>query len=201
TPSRLPPADQRRVADVLAAAARALGLQTGPVHAELRWSRSEETPASDRVGERGLRPREPVAGGTGPFEGPVLIEMAARPIGGLCSRSLRFESGLSLEDLVVRHALGAEQIPARVGGASGVMMIPTPARVPSALRAVDGVEAARAIAGVNDVMISVRIGETLMPLPEKQNYTDFVFAAADTPESVEQALRAAVSQLRFTVAP
>src|SRR5262245_34696074 len=97
TPSRLPPPDQQRIADVTAAAARALGLETGPVHAELRWSRAD---------------------------GPVLIELAARPIGGLCARSLRFESGLSLEDVVVRHALGAGEVPARAGGASGVMMIP-----------------------------------------------------------------------------
>ena len=92
--------------------------------------------------------------------------MAARPIGGLCARSLRFESGFSLEDVVVRHALGTGEVPARIGGASGVMMIPTPARVPSALRAVDGVDDARAVAGIDDVVISVRVGETLVPLPE-----------------------------------
>ncbi len=127
--------------------------------------------------------------------------MAARPIGGLCARSLQFEAGLSLEDVVVRHALGAEAVPARVAGASGVMMIPTPARVPSALRAVDGLEAARAVAGVEDVVISVRVGETLVPLPEGASYTGFVFAAGDTPGFVEQALREAAGRLRFTVAP
>jgi len=202
TPSRLSPSDQRRMAETAAAAARALGLVTGPVHAELRWS-----PADD---------------------GPVLIEMAARPIGGLCARSLRFESTggpsesphppprsdsggeaasvptrswLSLEDVVVRHALGGGDTPTRVGRAAGVMMIPTPARVPSALRAVDGVEAARAVAGVEDVVISVRVGETLVPLPEGASYTGFIFAAGDTPEFVERALREAAGRLRFTVAP
>src|SRR5262249_14664735 len=93
TPSRLAPPDQRRIEELAAAAARALGLETGPGHAELRWS----------------------------ADGPVLIELAARPIGGLCARSLRFQSDLSLEDVVVRHALGADDVPARVGGASGVM--------------------------------------------------------------------------------
>jgi biotin carboxylase len=175
TPSRLPAAAQQRIAEVAAAAARALGLETGPVHAELRWSRE--------------------------LDEPVLVEMAARPIGGLCARSLRFESGLALEDVVVRHALGARDIPARIAGASGVMMIPTPARVPSALRAVDGVEAARAVAGIDDVVISVRVGETLLPLPEGTSYTGFVFATGETPAAVEQALRDATAQLRFTVAP
>ena len=84
---------------------------------------------------------------------PVLIELAARSIGGLCARSLRFADGLSLEDVVVRHALGAP-VPAREHRASGVMMIPVPARVPSALRAVDGVDDARAVAGIDDVVIS-----------------------------------------------
>jgi biotin carboxylase len=175
TPSRLPPAAQRRVAAVVAAAARALGLETGPVHAELRWTAGED--------------------------GPVLIEMAARPIGGLCSRSLRFESGFSLEDIVVRHALGTGALPARAGGASGVMMIPTPARVPSALRAVDGIEAARAVAGIEDVVISVRVGETLVPLPEGASYTGFVFARGDDADAVERALREATARLRFAVAP
>ena len=175
TPSRRPEPDQRRMADTVAAAARALGLETGPVHAELRWSEADG--------------------------GPVLVEIAARPIGGLCARSLRFESGFSLEDVVVRHALGGGAAPARIAGASGVMMIPTPARVPSALRAVDGVAAARAVAGVDDVVISVRVGETLVPLPEGASYTGFIFATGDDPAVVEQALREAHARLRFTVAP
>jgi uncharacterized protein YgbK (DUF1537 family) len=73
--------------------------------------------------------------------------------------------------------------------------------VPSALRAVDGVEDARGVAGIDDVVISVRVGETLVPLPEGQSYTGFVFASGETPEAVEQALRDAASHLRFTVAP
>jgi biotin carboxylase len=174
TPSRLPAADQRRVADVVAAAAGALGLETGPVHAELRWS---------------------------PADGPVLVELAARPIGGLCARTLRFESGCSLEDVVVRHALGTDEVPARLEGASGVMMIPTPAHIPSALRAVDGVDEARAVAGIDDVVISVRVGETLVPLPEGASYTGFIFASGETAATVEKALRDAHAKLRFTVAP
>jgi UDP-3-O-acyl-N-acetylglucosamine deacetylase len=81
------------------------------------------------------------------------------------------------------------------------MMIPTPARVASALRRVDGVEAARAVAGVDDVVISVRVGETLVPLPEGSSYTGFIFASGDSAATVERALRDAHAKLRFTVAP
>jgi uncharacterized protein YgbK (DUF1537 family) len=81
------------------------------------------------------------------------------------------------------------------------MMIPVPARVPSALRAVSGVDEARAVAGIEDVVISVRVGETLVPLPEGSSYTGFVFASGDTPIAVENALREATSRLQFAVAP
>ncbi len=172
TPSRLSADDQQRIIATAAAGARALGLETGPVHAELRWNHGH----------------------------PVLIELAARSIGGLCARSLRFAEGLSLEDVVVRHALG-DAVPAREHRASGVMMIPVPARVPSALRAIDGVDDARAVAGIDDVVISTRIGETLTPLPEGSHYTGFIFASGDTAAGVEQALRAAAGRLHFTVAP
>jgi biotin carboxylase len=201
TPSRLPAAHQRRIEEAVAAAAGALGLETGPVHAELRWSRGDDAPVLIAPGAGGLRPPEPIAVGVGPTEGPTLIEMAARPIGGLCSRTLRFENGLSLEDVVVRHALGTGAVPTRLARASGVMMIPIPARVPSALRAVDGVDDARAVAGIEDVVISVRVGETLVPLPEGASYTGFVFASGATAADVEQALREATSRLKFTVAP
>jgi len=81
------------------------------------------------------------------------------------------------------------------------MMIPTPAHIPSALRAVDGVDEARAVAGIDDVVISVRVGETLVPLPEGASYTGFIFASGDTAATVEKALRDAHAKLRFTVAP
>jgi len=176
TPSRLPADGQADVARAVAAAARAMGIATGPVHAELRLVGAAAT--------------------------PVVIEVAARPIGGLCARTLRFGGGVGLEELVVRHALGQDVTPlARERGASGVMMIPIPARQPGALRAVAGVDAARAVPGVDDVVISIRVGETVVPLPEGASYLGFIFARASTPAEVEAALRAAHARLTFTIAP
>jgi biotin carboxylase len=173
TPSRLVPEAQERILRATAAAARALGLETGSVHAELR------------LGEGA----------------PVLIELAARPIGGLCARTLRFEGGLTLEDVVVRHALGGWPPPARERRPSGVMMIPIPTQVPSVLRAVQGVEGARAVPGVSEVVISARVGETVVPLPEGASYLGFIFADSDHPTAVEVALRTAAARLRFVFAP
>ncbi len=180
TPSRLPAAVQRAVADAAARAARAIGLAEGPIHAELRLP---------------------------PDGDPVVIEVAARSIGGLCARTLRFalaDGDASLEELVLRHALDlpVSETGTETGtgtGASGVMMIPIPAA--GVLQAVDGVEAARAVAHVEDVVITTKLGEKLVPLPEGASYLGFLFARAATPALVEEALREAHRQLRFTVAP
>ncbi len=171
TPSRLPEQTVEAIRAASAAAAAALGLRTGPVHAEVR-----------------IAPRGP----------PVVIEIAARTIGGLCARTLRFGTGLSLEALVLRHALGQDVATIeRQGSSAGVMMIPIPTG--GVLKAVGGVEAARAISGIEDVVISVRPGEKIVPLPEGSSYLGFIFARGETPTFVEAALRTAHTQLSFTI--
>jgi biotin carboxylase len=173
TPSRLPSATQTAIQAAAAAAAAALGLRTGPVHAELR-----------------LPPAGP----------PVVIEVAARTIGGLCARTLRFGTGLSLEELVLRHALGQDVAAFhRQGQAAGVMMIPIPRA--GVLKTVGGLDAAREVPGVEDVVISARPGERLLPLPEGSSYLGFIFARGETPDIVETALRGAHARLSFSIAP
>jgi biotin carboxylase len=173
TPSRHAPALQAAIAETTARGAAALGLTEGPIHAELRL----------------------------PPEGsPVIIEVAARSIGGLCSRTLRFGLGdASLEELVLAHALGRELGALERAGAAGVMMIPIPRG--GVLKSVAGVEEARALPLVEDVAVTARPGQVLVPLPEGQSYLGFIFARAVTPAAVEEALRAAHRRLRFDVAP
>jgi biotin carboxylase len=166
TPSRLPAERLAAVERVTADAAEALGLTEGPVHAELR-----------------------IAG-----EGPVMLELAARSIGGLCSRALRFGLGVSLEELILRHALGMPlDGMAREERAAGVMMLPIPRA--GFLRSVGGVDEARSVPGVGGVEITVARGRRVRPLPEGDRYLGFVFAKADTPEDVEAALREAHARL------
>jgi len=171
TPSRLPTGILARITSVTAAACTALGLSEGPVHAELRVN----------------------------DDGPWVIEVAARSIGGLCSRTLRFGTGVSLEELILRHALGwpidsldRERRPA------GVMMIPIPRG--GHLQAVRGRERAAAVAGVEEVALTAHVGQELVPLPEGWQYLGFIFARADTPDAVEKALREAHAHLRFDIA-
>ena len=117
-------------------------------------------------------------------------KVAARSIGGLCSRSLRFGLGMSLEELILRHAL---DLPLdgirREERAAGVMMLPIPAD--GVLREVRGLEEARAVEGIGGVEITVPMGRRVRPLPEGDRYLGFLFAKADTPEAVEAALRRA----------
>jgi hypothetical protein len=178
TPSRLAGDAQRAIAHCAQRAATALGLTEGPVHAELRHN----------------------------ARGPWLIELAARPIGGRCSGALRFvirDAGgemrdASLEELVIRHALGME-LPnvERERQASGVMMIPVPGA--GVLREVRGVGEARAVPLVEEVAITAHPGQVLVPWPEGSRYPGFLFARGDTPEAVDAALRAAYRRLEFVI--
>jgi biotin carboxylase len=172
TPSRLPAETQRAIERVTASACTALGLSEGPVHAELRVN----------------------------DDGPWVLEVAARSIGGLCSRTLRFGTGMTLEELILRHALGWPIASlARERRPAGVMMIPIPRA--GTLRAVRGTDAAAAVAGVEEVTITAHVGQTLVPLPEGWQYLGFIFARAETTEAVEAALRDAHARLAFEIAP
>ena len=170
TPSRLPPDMQADLAAQTAKAVAAIGLREGPVHAE--WRLNEH--------------------------GAWLLEIAARSIGGLCSRVLQFEAGASLEELILMHASGVDVAAyKRESAAAGVMMLPIPQR--GVLRAVDGQEAARGVPGIVDLTITIALGQEVVPLPEGVQYLGFLFARGDTPEEVEAALRKAHQFLSFTI--
>lgn len=176
TPSRLSDAQKAAVIDTTRSGCRALGLSAGPVHAELR------------VGPE--RPDGTVA--------VKVIEVAARSIGGLCSRVLQFGSDISLEELIIRSALGTGTggMPL-TEGASGVMMIPIPRS--GVLTGVDGTEDARHIPGVTGLEISAAIGRPIKALPEGGRYLGFIFARGETAELVEAALRSAHDALTISI--
>ncbi len=166
TPSREPEAVQHEIVRTTEAAVRALGLSHGPVHAEMR------------VNERGV----------------WMLEVAARPIGGLCARVLP-----GLEELILRHAAGEDVSGIQTrGGAAGVMMIPIPRE--GMYAGVEGLEQAKSVPGIEDVIVTAKEGQKLIPLPEGASYLGFIFASANSPEGVEDALRQAHAQLRFEIA-
>ena len=173
TPSRAPAHRQEAILACVATAARALGLSHGPIHAECR------------VNDAGV----------------FVLEVAARPIGGLCSRALRFTrrgNQVPLEDVLLRHAVGdpLDDV-SRESRASGVMMIPIPAR--GVLRRVGGVERARGVPLVDDVQITAKLDAVLTPLPEGRSYLGFIFASGEEPAAVEAALRDAHGHLEFMI--
>jgi biotin carboxylase len=176
TPSRLPAVEQARLVAAVRAAASALGLWHGPIHAECRV-------CGDEI---------------------VVLEVAARPIGGLCARALWFlapeGTRVPLEELLLRHAAGESAASyRREPQASGVMMIPIPRA--GFFRTVDGLDEARGVAGVTEIRLTAKPGQRLAPLPEGASYLGFIFARADTPAAVEAALRAAHARLRVVIDP
>jgi biotin carboxylase len=173
TPSREPAAIQVQIEEHVARAARALGLHHGPVHAECRVTQ----------------------------EGKIyVLEVAARPIGGLCSRVLSFvdEEGshLSLESVLIRHALG-QSIDGyvREADAAAVMMIPIPRR--GLYKGVSGEETARAVPGITEIRMTAKVDQLLEPLPEAGSYLGFIFARGPKPADAEAAVRAAHRALSF----
>jgi biotin carboxylase len=175
TPSRLPEEVQAQIVATAAAGAAALGLQLGSVHAELRVNKA----------------------------GIWIVEVNGRSIGGLCSQTLRFDmgmgdSGLSLEELILRQATG---LPVshlqREQQASGVMMIPIPHG--GILRGISGIEAARAVPGIDEVTITAPLNNRLIPLPEGESYLGFIFATGADPAIVESRLREAHHHLKFQI--
>ena len=192
TPSAAPDGTRAAIVDAVTCAAAAIGLEHGPIHAECRVN----------------------------ADGVFVLEVAARPIGGLCARALCFvphsgrgtrdsgfesrlpnpDSRIPLEELLLRHALGEN--PARYQrehAASGVMMIPIPRR--GLFRGVDGVEEARSVPHIADIQITAKPDQRLLPLPEGASYLGFIFARAGRAADVDAALRAAHGRLHFSIDP
>jgi biotin carboxylase len=182
TPSTLPAARQAAVFEAVQRAAAALGLRHGPIHAECRVTPGGEV---------------------------YVLEAAARPIGGLCSRVLTFaaagnagagkRTAASLEELLLRHAVGEDvRAYSREPQGAAVMMIPIPER--GMLRGVSGADEAAAVAGVTEVRITAKIGQLLEPLPEAGSYLGFIFARGETARDAERSVRDAHRRLAFDVA-
>ena len=173
TPSRLPGRLLAAAVRTAGQAARALGLRHGPIHAELR--------IDDRRGQAR----------------PVMLELAARSIGGLCSRALRFGGGQSLEELVLASALGQGVSPHHLPGTSGVLMLPIERA--GVLRAVEGRAEAAAVPGITGLTITIPLGQPVHPLPEGDRYLGFVFAEGQNHQQVERALSTARQRLRVVI--
>lgn len=172
TPSRLGSDVREGIVAAIGGAVQALGLSHGPIHAELR-----------------LNP-----------EGAWVLEVAARSIGGLCSRALRFDGGMSLEEVIIRQALGEDVSGiSRERIAAGVMMIPIPCA--GIYEGVEGVETAEEAPGVEEIAITAKPEQKMVPLPEGASYLGFIFARGSTPQFVEDALRGAHQKLQFQIRP
>ncbi len=170
TPSRHSKLLQKSIIACVDKTCKAIGLKNGPVHAELR------------LNEKGV----------------WIIEIAGRSIGGYCSQTLTFANGMSLEELILRQTIGEDISDVqREKFASGVMMIPIPQK--GVLQSVEGVDEAKMISGVQNIIMSIPISREVVPLPEGNRYLGFIFAKGDSPATVEGALREAHKHLHIMI--
>ena len=170
TPSRHPQEIQQQLENTIVQASQTMGIKHGAVHAELRINQ----------------------------DGVWLIEIAARSIGGLCSKTLRFDGDITLEELILRHAIG-EKIEEfnREKQAAGVMMIPIPKR--GILKEILGLKQAQSVKGIEEIKITIPISQKVVPLPEGNKYFGFIFSRSEKPEVVEETLKEAHEQLEFVI--
>jgi biotin carboxylase len=175
TPSQANPGIQEQIALVIKRAVQTLGLYHGPIHAECR------------VNSKGV----------------YVLEVAARPIGGLCARTLHFErlgQTVGFEDILLMHAADLPTMEwRREHLASAVMMIPIPRS--GTFRRVDGVDAAGHVPYIDEIQITAKPDQQLQALPEGASYLGFIFARAATTRDAEGAVREAHARLRFTIDP
>jgi biotin carboxylase len=172
TPSRLSIEKQHKIIDTITEAAQVIGLKTGPIHAELRLN----------------------------DQGPWIVEIAGRSIGGLCSQVLKFGASSSLEEIILKQACGLDYgdlVPSKE--ARGVMMIPIPGA--GLLRDIEGMDQAKKTPHIEGIEITLPLHNTVTPLPEGDGYLGFIFSRGDSPESVEKALRQAHRALTFRIDP
>jgi biotin carboxylase len=171
TPSRLPKPTQEEIRHAVQRACRLAGLVTGPVHAEMRVN----------------------------AEGVWLLEVAARSIGGLCGTALNHVLGITLEELILRHALNE---PVALGSSregAGVMMIPIPRR--GIYRGVRNLGNALEVPGITGIRITAQAGQIIAPPPDGASYLGFIFSLGAHPAEAEMALRLAHATLRFDIQP
>ena len=170
TPSVLTKKIQYSLLETLQVVVKALGIVKGPVHAEARINRN----------------------------GNYILECASRSIGGLCSKVLEFQGGISLEELILRSYLGRNIEKSKlIGNARGVMMMPTEKK--GILKEIGGVKDALVVNGVTDLQITVKPGEKLQPLPKGDRYLGFIFAEGNNQEFVINALKNAWSKIEIVL--
>jgi hypothetical protein len=191
------------VLQATAAAVGALGLSEGPFHAELRVpgaaaERGGAVPG-DAVPVRAAASRGGSADAAVPGDAVKVLEVAARTIGGRCSKAMLMEDGSSLEELVIANALGAPYPPPRLASPCGVLMLPIPRS--GTLRSVGGADEVRALPCITGVEITIPIGRPVRALPEGDRYLGFVFAAGESRAGVEEALRTAERLLVVEIEP
>ncbi len=171
TPSQLESAQIQELINEVSRCCHAYNLTHGPVHAEARITQT----------------------------GVVLLELAARTIGGQCGQLIEFSTCQKLEELVILGMCGIKpELPSSVESA-GVLMIPVAKS--GLLKRVEGMTDALQVEFIRDIEIHIQAGYELIPLPEGSSYLGFIFAQAPSYQQTYDALKKAYDKLNFVTQP
>ncbi|MBI1239817.1 MAG: ATP-grasp domain-containing protein [Alphaproteobacteria bacterium] len=173
-PSRLPEDVQSLVCDTVQAAGRALGIANGNIKGDI-------------VVHEGR---------------PYVIELAARLSGGyFCTREIPLNTGVDFVGCVIRMALGEAVSPCDLEPRFQRAVVqryvfPEPGRI----LAIEGVDRAASVPGVDEIVVSARTGDVVPPATSSHARAAMVLASGTTYDAALAAASAAVNAIRITTA-
>lgn len=165
-PSRLPQQALEAIKSLAVKAAKAVGIENGPAHAEIILTK----------------------------QGPKMVEIGARMGGGCITTHLvPLSTGINMTQATIQTALGQQvRLEKTLDKGSAILfLLPAGGRITE----IFGVEEARAVPGVHTVEIQCKVGQRTGQLESGASRIGYVIAQADTPEQALAACRAALDRI------
>ncbi len=170
-PSSLCPADAEAIRDLTVRAVRAVGIDCGTAHVEIMLT----------------------------ADGPKMIELGAR-MGGDCiaTHLVPLSTGVDMVKSAILIALGeTPDVSPSVNRGSAIRYFSSR---PGRIERITGVEDARNLDGVREVVFTLRPGDVAREIASSNDRVGFVVAEADTPERAVDICNEAVSRVNIHMA-
>lgn len=169
-PSRLSEDTQAAIRDLACRAVAAVGLTDGPAHVEIIV-----TPT-----------------------GPKMVEMGARMGGGCITTHLvPLSTGVDMIKATIDICLGnnPDIIPTQSRGSAIRFLNPSH----GCIDAIDGIDEATAIPGVQEITLTKQVGDRAVPLESGADRVGYVIAQADTPDQAVSLCETALDTIHFSI--
>lgn len=169
-PSRLPLATKQAICDVTIAACKAIGIDKGPAHVEMKVTK----------------------------HGPMMIELGAR-MGGdnITTHLVPLSTGIDMVGATIKVALGEQpDIEPTLHRGSAIRYFEVPF---GTIKAIEHVEEAQRISGVRQITFTKQIGELSTPIQCSNDRIGFVIAQGATAEEAVRACEEAMKTIKVKI--